>query len=505
MSKIQKSEARNALWHKGILSWKLDVTQKELYKLYYESDFKVQTWLLSRRQGKTYTLCVLALEMCLQKPNSIVKFVSPTKIQVNNNVRPLFKKLLEDCPNELQPHFKANDYIYYFPNGSEIQLAGTDSKHAEKLRGGDSHAAFVDEAGSCDDLDNVVKSILLPTTLITKGKIILAGTPPADADHEFLRYIEEGESRGSLIKKTVHDNPRITKEQLEELEVELGGTESDAYKRELMCEIVKDPTRAVLPEFTKELEQELVQEWTRPPHFEAYESMDLGFKDLTVVLFAYYDFRNNKVVIEDELVVDFKKPNMGIDVLVKAIEDKEKQLWFNPLTNEQKVPYKRFSDINYIVTNEIKKQSNYKINFSTVDKTDSEAAINGIRERLQKRQIIINPRCEVLLTHMRNVRWRSADKSVFARSPDSGHYDAVDALKYLIRHVEFGKNPYPPGWNKDPKDVYIIDKEKYYGQTQKDVYRKIFNINQTPKKKQEPSQVASQNEKAREIIKKRWS
>ena len=39
----------------------------------------------------------------ISKPNSIVKFVSPTKVQVNNNVRPLFKKLLEDCPEELVP------------------------------------------------------------------------------------------------------------------------------------------------------------------------------------------------------------------------------------------------------------------------------------------------------------------------------------------------------------------------------------------------------------------
>lgn len=475
--KIGKAEARAALWRQGVLSWKLDSTQKQLYKLYYDSDFKVQTWLLSRRQGKTYTLCVLALEQCLRQPNSIVKFVSPTKIQVNNNVRPLFKKLLEDCPPDLQPQFKSNDYIYYFPNGSEIQLAGTDNKHAEKLRGGDSHAAFVDEAGSCDELDNVIKSILLPTTLITKGRIILAGTPPADPDHEFIRYIEEGEMRGSLIKKTVHDNPRITKEQLKELEEELGGLESDAYRRELLCEIIRDPTRSVIPEFTKELEEEIVKDWERPPHFDAYEAMDLGFKDLTVILFAYFDFLNNKVIIEDELILDFKKPDITIEVLVKLIEEKEEQLWYNKLTNERKEPYKRFSDINYIVTDEIKKRSDYRINFQTVDKTDAEAAINAVREKLKKRQIIIHPRCKTLITHMRNVRWKTRDKSVFARSPDDGHYDAVDALKYLIRHVDYRKNPYPANWNRDTRDLYVVDKERYRGTaTATEVYKKIFNL-----------------------------
>lgn len=471
-----KYEAKRILWHEGQLSWKLDSTQKELYKLYYDSNFKVQTWLLSRRSGKTFTLCVLALEQCLRKPNSIVKFVSPTKVQVNNNVRPLFKKLLEDCPEELVPNFKVADYIYYFPNGSEIQLAGTDSKHADKLRGGDSWAAFVDEAGSCDDLDNLVKSILLPTTLITKGRIILAGTPPADADHEFLGYIEEGEQRGSLIKRTVYDNPRITKEQLEELISELGGIGSDSCRRELFCELIKDPNRSVVPEFTKELESEIIQDWVKPPHYDSYVSMDIGFKDLTVLLFGYYDFRNDKIVIEDELVIDFKKPDIGIGYLIKEIKAKELSLWFNPLTNEQRTPYKRVSDNNINFIDEIKKQSNYQIVFRCADKFDSEAAINNMRQKLQQRKIIISPKCVTLITHLRNVRWKGTDKAVFARSPDMGHYDAVDALKYFVRHVDTTKNPYPANYGREMRDLYIVNQEKFQGKTQIETYKKIFNM-----------------------------
>jgi hypothetical protein len=94
--RITKAEAIDALWRQGILSFKLDTTQKELYESFYNSPHKIMTWLLSRRQGKTYTLCVLALEQCIRKPNSIVKFLSPTKIQVNNNVRPILRQILND-------------------------------------------------------------------------------------------------------------------------------------------------------------------------------------------------------------------------------------------------------------------------------------------------------------------------------------------------------------------------------------------------------------------------
>src|ERR1039458_2167104 len=108
-SKITSQDAKAILWSRGQLSYKLDKVQQELYEQFYNSTNKIQTWLLARRSGKTYLLCVLALEQCLRKTNSIVKIVSPTKIQVNNNVRPIFRKLLEDCPQKLKPEFREKD------------------------------------------------------------------------------------------------------------------------------------------------------------------------------------------------------------------------------------------------------------------------------------------------------------------------------------------------------------------------------------------------------------
>lgn len=232
---LSKREIIDELWARGNLSYKLDIGQKQMYDLFYNSKHKMMTWLLARRSGKSFMLCVLAIEQCLRQPNSIVKMVSPTKTQLNTNMRPIFKKILDDCPDSLKPEFKTKDQMYFFTNGSEIQLAGSDGNHCEKLRGGDSHIWFIDEAGSCDGLDNLVKSILIPTTLITKGKGVLASTPPKEADHEFIRYIEEAELKGSLIKKTIHDNPRITKQDIEEMTVDLGGEHTDEFRREMLC------------------------------------------------------------------------------------------------------------------------------------------------------------------------------------------------------------------------------------------------------------------------------
>lgn len=480
-NKLSKSDAIKELWRRGELSWKLDSVQKQMHKLFYNGGHKTNTWLLARRSGKTFLLCVLALEQCIKVPNSIVKFVSPTKLQVNNNVRPIFKTLLQDCPDDVKPDFKTKDYIYYFPNGSEIQLAGTDNQHAEKLRGGDSHICIVDEAGSCSGLENIVKSILLPTTLITRGKIILASTPPSESEHDFLKFIEEAEMKGSLVKKTVYDNPRISKEQLNELIEELGGLQTDAAKRELLCEIIKDSQTSVIPEATDALYKEIVREWPRPAFFDSYVSMDLGFNDLTVLLFGYYDFKSAKIVVEREYVVNGH--DLHLDKLTDKIEEIESELWTNPLTLEVKQPTKRVSDIDYIVFNEIKRMSDGRVAFEAAKKDNNEAAINTMRAYLAKRQIVIHPSCTTLLRHLKNVRWKSVNnKEKFARSPDDGHYDAVDALKYMIRAINMTKNPYPNHYTPGPDtpfvEQYLYAKSPNSAPTQSkmDIYKAIFGI-----------------------------
>lgn len=477
LANLPRHEVINELWRRGNLSFKLDKNQQELYKLFHESKFKVQTWLLARRNGKSHTLSVLAIEQCVRHPNSIVKFVSPTKLQVNNNLRPLFKKILSDCPDELRPEFKTNTYIYYFPNGSEIQLAGTENGHAEKLRGSDSHISIVDEAGSCKDLDNLVKSILLPTTLTTKGKVLLASTPPMESEHDFLKFIEEAEMRGSLVKKTIDDNPRLTFIDKEELIKEMGGINTAACQRELFCKIVHDSSTSVIPEFTEELEKEITKEWPKPPFYDAYEAMDLGGKDLTAVLFGYFDFRADKVIIEDELILDFSLPDIGIRQLSEGIKEKENLHWLNFLTNEVKKPYMRVSDINYIVTQEIRKVSNNEINFEITKKDDLQTAINDVRSLLTTRKLIIHPRCKTLLRHLRNIKWKSPNnKTVFGRSPDNGHYDAVAALIYFVRSIIYTKNPYPAHYNLNLKDLYVNNPENFYKRDKDATYRAIFNV-----------------------------
>lgn len=465
---ISKAEALAELWRRGQLSWLLDKNQKELYRLFHDSEHRIQTWLLSRRSGKTRTLCVIAIEQCLRHPKSIVKFVSPTRLQVQTNVRPLIRELLESCPKDLRPEFKTQDFIYYFPNGSEFQLAGSEKKNIDNLRGGSAHIAIIDEAQDVSELDYAVQSVLMPTTLTTRGKLLLSGTPPKNPDHEFIGYIEDAMSKGILTVKTIYDNPRLTAEDIEHIVKEYPERErSVQFRREYLCELIKDETTAVIPEFTKELKEQIIKEWPRPPFFDAYVSMDLGATDLTAVLFGYYDFRAAKLIIEDEIEADFGKKDMNIGKLADLILEKEAALWTNVYTNEVKKPYMRVSDINPIVTQEIAVQSQNRIFFTPTRKDEKDAAINNMRALLGAGKIIIHPRCKRLIQHLDNVKWSSAkNREQFGRSKDNGHYDFVDALIYFTRMVSFGKNPYPANYDLGNGDIFVPNYDLYKQQNQ---------------------------------------
>jgi PBSX family phage terminase large subunit len=475
-SKLSRREVIGELWRRGSLAYKCHPIQKEMYELFYSSpNFTTMIWLLGRQSGKSYLLAILALEAALREPNSIVKLVTDTKLHIKMIFEPIFNELLDDCPEDVKPKYSTQMFCWMFPNGSQIQFAGSDGQHYERLRGQKSKLVLVDEAGFCSELERMVESVLRPTTTHTGGKIVLSSTPPEEPDHDFLKYIEKGEQDGRLVKKTLDDNPLLSNEVKESIIKQMGGRDNERFRREYMCEIVRNPSMSVIPEFTLELEKEIVKDWPRPPFFDCYEAMDIGFTDLTAILFAYYDFRADKVIIEDEYSV--RGPDLQLRKLVDDIKNKEKSLWLDPLTLETKKPYLRISDINYIVQNELRIHSNNEINFIESKKDDKDSAINTLRMMLANKKIIIHPRCVNLVRHLRNVKWYSPNnKTKFGRSQDDGHYDFVDAIIYLVRNIIYTKNPYPAGYGITLKDSFGTPIGDMAGQSQLDIYRRMFGV-----------------------------
>jgi phage terminase large subunit len=481
---ITNKSAKYELWRRGLLQWKFHAGQAEMYKIFKEApDNSIMVWLLARQSGKSYGLGIIAVMECLEKPNAIVKLLTDTKLHVKTIFEPIFRQIFEDCPEDIKPEYIPSQYIYVFKNGSQIQLAGSDGNSAERLRGQKSDLVLVDESAYCSNLDHNIMSILLPTTTHTGGKIVLASTPPSDPDHEFMQFIERAEKDKLLTKKTVYDNPLLTTGQIDNIISKFtGGANNSQFRREYMCEMIKDENMSVLPEVDDELLAAIVKDVVQPPYCNRYVAMDIGFKDLTVVLYGYYDFREDKIVIQDEIVKNGKQ--IHLPVFTQELLDKETELWTNPLTNELFKPDSRVSDINPFVIQEISIASHNQLNFGLAAKDNKLANINKLRVMLSSHKILISPKCENTIRHLKNCRWKDkTTKEEFARSPDDGHYDAVDALLYFMRAVNFKKNPYPAGYGSNIRNMHVENRGSFYGkQNSIDVYKAIYGAVNTKKR-----------------------
>ena len=426
-----------------MLRWKLHEIQKTIYDLYWDGNDAITTMLISRQLGKSFALAVISTEICLRKNNAVVKYVIPQKNQIKSILTKNMKVILQDCPADIKPEWKENDKVWRFPNGSEIQVAGTDNQSYDSIRGGTCDGWMVDEAGFCSDLKEVVYSVLIPTTTMTKGRGILSSTPnPKQPEHPFVSmFVNMALEQGKLHKYTIDDNPRLSRQDIMDIEnIYPGGRINPEFRAEYMCEIIRDEGSMVLPEFNDEAEAaSVISKIDRPEYFDTYVSMDIGGKDFTVLLFGYYDFMRNKVVIEDEIVFKEKQNTNNIG---KSIQKKLAELW------REKPPYMMTADNNNIILlNDL--QYSHNLNFIPTKKDNKEAQINTVRGMIQANRIEIHERCKTLIYHMKTAMWaKGANKGYkqFARGADQGHFDAVDALIYFIRNVIYSKNPFPSNY-----------------------------------------------------------
>lgn len=453
---VSKRDAIRQLWKMGNLDYKRHKSQLNMKEYITGATKMIVPILASRRLGKSFEVLLEAVELCNSKKYAIVKYICPKLKMVKTIVNFNMRIILEDCPAELRPDWRENDKVWLFPNGSEIQFAGTDNGSHEGLRGGSADLCIVDEAGFCDHLEYVIKSILRPTLLTTGGRIIMISTPSKSSDHEFIqKYVLPMKNAGTLMILNIYDNPMLSPEVIEELKLDYPtGDQDPHYRREYLCEIIRDKDSVVIPEFTPEKEMEIIKEMERPPFYDAYTSGDVGFRHLTVYLFAYWDFKKATLVVEDELVMN--GPEMTTEALAKRIKEKEKKnfkIIKDDGTEEDHPIYMRVMDNNLIMMNDFNKL--HGLPFLATEKDNKEAQINNVRMMLSNNQIIINPRCKHLIYHLKGASWKEGNSAnrVFAELSDTldggvrgGHADALDALIYLVRNIVKSKNPYPKNW-----------------------------------------------------------
>lgn len=479
---ISKQEAQAKLWEMGELTWLLTDVQKKIKNDIESDSTRTSVIVSSRRLGKTFLLVALALEQCLKESNSIVKFLLPKQKDAKTIIKPLMREITETCPDHLKPKYNSQDKIYYFEhNGSEIHLGGSDLS-AESLRGTRANLVLLDEAGFISDLLYCIRSILSPTIRTTRGRMIMASTPSRDPQHEFIQHFMLPYKATDRLKMyDIYQNPNFTEEIIKEIIEEYPrGKEDPDFRREYLCEVIVDEETSICPEFSLNKSSVIVSDYNLPMYCDFYVGADVGYRDLTAILFGYYDFEKATLYILDELVMN--GPEMTTDKLAQEIKHKEKLNFFH--SGEVRDPYLRVMDVDLKLINDLTRLHN--IQFVPTKKDNKEGAINEMRMWINSGRIKIHERCKHLRYHLEFGQWNGS-RTDFKRLPDSpdktvkgGHVDAIPALYYLVRNIQTSKNPFPFGHDVImDRNTFVSPKSNYHkdSKKRKSFMNKLLNIN----------------------------
>lgn len=434
--KLTRKEAIELAWKRGRLEYKLYPYQLPLYYTLWEAienPLCLKYYMnCARRFGKTTIMLMVAISFAIKHPQSQIRFAAPTQKNLKKILHPIFKWITQDCPKHLRPRYMSQDQVWVFPNGSEIHVSGTDNGHYENLRGTTAHLCLLDEVGFIDDLDYVMRSVLMPQTLTTGGTTLMASTPPKTPAHDAYAIAMECEASGWYKKYTIYDNKSLSQSTIDKFAKEAGGFTSTTFKREYMGQFIVDQELQIIPEWNSEYILNTIPDEYRK-YYHNYVSMDLGVKDFTAVLFGYYDFRRAKMIVTDELTM--AGAAMTTLTLKDAIIEKERDNFGNlPV-------YRRVADNNNLLLLQ-DLGSMHQIHFAPTNKDSLDAMVNEVRMFVNEGRLHVDPKCTMLIGCLKYGIWDAKHKE-FGRATVYRHFDHLASLIYMIRNLDQSTNPIP--------------------------------------------------------------
>lgn len=440
-------------WFCGNLRFLLHDAQCVIYDAFHSNDWRDTVVIAARRFGKSTLGFILCLEYCLRNPYQISRFIPPEIKQAWQIVMPTFGKLQRLAPPGLIEHKKAEN-AFRVGQDSWIFLGGFDSQN-DAQRGGEASFIVCDEEGSTnpEEYNYILKSVLKPQLLDTKGRMLHLGTIPPDLSHPFMtETVFKAECEDRYFEFTIHDNPRLDESQKLQAIEDCGGEDTDEYQREYLCKRTRTPHLMVCPKFQRNMVEKLfylpLYTW-----FEVIGDWG-GVTDKTVILCGWYDTETLEFKIYDEVVSEPHTASTetveGIRRLIAYKENLKVELEGippphnyghrgQPLTAWLDVPGQMQVDLNKL----------HKLNVRVPLKDDLASGIKMLNHYLDKYLIKIHPRCKFLLKSLEEAKFNKK-RTDFERTEALGHCDAIAAIIYFLRMArkEYAKPPEPRDYQR---------------------------------------------------------
>lgn len=412
----------------------------------------------SRQFGKSFIAFVISVEDSIRYPYFTTAYIAPLKSQVNEIIDGnTFRVVFATAPNDLIPTHK--DSALNFFNGSRIRLAGTDNKNYLSLRGGAAHRVILDEAGFMSDLKDGVLPTVRPMTKTTKGKILFASTPPDSLDHDFIDILRDHDEMQLISTHTIWDDKSLTAIDLEKIVNECKGQHTTLFKREYECQRIVESSKQVIPELNAELIKVVLlsnfqAETYRKENFQLmnfwkkYIILDTGLEDMSACIFAHYNYRLRKLVIESQVFL--QGDAYRTDVLAKMIKDERDKIWPDAAWKKD-IRYVADSN-NPIVNRDLTVL--YQLPFEPTSKGSLDEMVGEVKTWMFDQRVLFMPDAEMVMYSAHYAHWNK-QRDKFGKSSKYGHYDHLAALVYLIRNVDQYHNPVPALLNVDPFKQFV--------------------------------------------------
>lgn len=456
---LERQEAlknRDADWNAGNLRFLCHEAQCVIYDAFYRNKWRETGIIASRRFGKSTLGFILCLEYALRNPYTIARFIPPEVKQAWQIVLPIWGKIQRAAPKGLVEYMAA-DKAFRVGQGSWIFLGGFDSQN-DAQRGGEASFIVCDEGGSTNPEQYlyILRSVLLPQLLDTKGRMLHLGTVPPDLAHPFLtETIHKCEVNECYFEFTINDNPRLDEEQRQQAIEDCGGEDTEEYEREYLCKRIRTPHLMVVPKFNETF---AVRECGFPQFAWWHVAGDWGgVTDKTVIYAGWYDHRHWQNIIWDERVYDPHTPSDEIAAGIKELIAYKDRLFANQFPHDLK--YKGgfreqevmcWLDVPGQVQVDLRQQHGLQVRVPLKD--DWAAGIRMLNTTVNLNRLKIHPRCKFLTQSLREGKF-NLKRTDFERTGALGHCDGIAAAIYWIRMAN-KEDPTPPK-RMDPQHTWV--------------------------------------------------
>ena len=166
------------LYRQGIIgAWYLRLSQLPLYRMIKSKKRRI-VCSCRRRFGKTTAIVISLIERCLVSEKLKVYYGSPQLNQTRAILSQVMDHIYIYAPN-LKPKYNTQEGCYVFENGSKIFLFGAkDTSELDKCRGQEADILVLDEYAHFKYRpEYILKEVLLPMLLTTRGKLVISSTP----------------------------------------------------------------------------------------------------------------------------------------------------------------------------------------------------------------------------------------------------------------------------------------------------------------------------------------